>query len=345
MNFNERYFSLSCDLDLSLVIAVYNEEAVVSDLLALLNAVLRTEKITYEIIIVDDGSSDGTLAALREHLVRIPSLRVIELHCNVGQFAAISAGMSVARGAWILMMDGDLQHDPADIPRFLAERESGADLIASYREKREENSWRKLITAIMNRLNRLLLGVQLRDFGSAYRLIRNEIILLMKDRAGYVHYNTADLFIKSRRYIEIPIVQGRRKSGSSKWTLLMFVMFNLDILVTAMRPVLLAVWGSLLGVVVGIALYVFHLVGATSQVQALTGPVSIILLSLQMFVLCVILRQLIRERPLMLGTPSFLIRAIYSNRVVLPAPDLDRLGAAAGGDSDKQPSRGQDFAP
>ena len=74
-----------------------------------------------------------------------------------------------------------------------------------------------------------LLGVPLSDIGSAYRLIRSEIIFLMKDRAGYVHYNTPDLFIKARRYVEIPIVQRRRKIGFSKWTLLMFVLFNFDI--------------------------------------------------------------------------------------------------------------------
>jgi hypothetical protein len=134
------------------------------------------------------------------------------------------------------MMDGDLQHDPADIPRFLAERSTGADLIASYRAKREETLQRKAITAIINHLNRALLGIRVRDFGSAFRLIRMEIIQLLKDRTGYVHYNTPELFIKARRYIELPIAQARRKSGSSKWTLLMFVMFNLDILVTAMRP-------------------------------------------------------------------------------------------------------------
>ena len=313
MHANQQYFPSATSLELSVVIAVYNEEKIVAELLSRLDAVLRNAGVAYEIIIVDDGSKDRTLDILRGHVGRIAGLRVVELYRNAGQVAGISAGMSLARGSWILMMDGDLQHDPADIPRFLAHRGGGTDLIASYREKREESVRRKLISAIINRINRALLGVRLSDFGSAYRLIRHEIIVLLRDRAGYVHYNTPDLFNKARQYVEIPIVQGRRYSGASKWTLLMFVMFNLDIIVTAMRPVLLAVWGSALGVVIGVALYLLYLVGAVSQVQALTGPASIILLSLLMFMLSVVWRELIRARQLALGTPMFLIRAVHSN--------------------------------
>jgi hypothetical protein len=139
-----------------------------------------------------------------------------------------------------------------------------------------------------------------------------EIIQLLKDRAGYVHYNTPELFIKARRYVELPITQGRRKSGSSKWTLLMFVMFNPDMVVTAMRPVLLAVAVSAIGVATGFVLYSLHLVGAISEVEALTGPASIMLLSALMFMLAVVWRELIRSRQLALGTPTFLIRTIHA---------------------------------
>ena len=313
MDSNPKYFpSGEPSLDLSVVIAVYNESDVVSELLRRLEAALHLTGLTYEIIIVDDGSTDDTLATLRRCVPAIAGLRVVELYRNAGQVAAISAGMSVARGSWVLMMDGDLQHDPADIPRFLAERATGADLIASYRATREETMRRKAVTAIINRLNRALLGIRVTDFGSAFRLIRMEIIQLLKDRSGYVHYNTTELFMKARRYVELPIAQGRRKSGSSKWTLLMFVMFNLDILVTAMRPVLLAVAVSAIGVATGFVLYSLHLVGVITEVQALTGPASIMLLSALMFMLAVVWRELIRSRQLALGTPSFLIRAIHA---------------------------------
>ena len=312
MDSNPRFFPAGPTLDLSVVIAVFNESEVVSELLRRLEGALRPTGLAYEIIIVDDGSTDDTLATLRSHVPAVSGLRVVELYRNAGQVAAISAGMSVARGSWVLMMDGDLQHDPADIPRFLAERASGADLIASYRATREESMRRKAITAVINRLNRALLGIRVTDFGSAFRLIRIEIIQLLKDRSGYVHYNTPELFMKARRYVELPITQGRRKSGASKWTLLMFVMFNLDILVTAMRPVLLAVAVSAIGVGTGFVLYCLHLVGVITEVEALTGPAAIMLLSALMFMLAVVWRELIRSRQLALGTPSFLIRAIHA---------------------------------
>jgi glycosyltransferase involved in cell wall biosynthesis len=334
MDPNPRFFPAGPTLDLSVVIAVYNESGVVSELLRRLEDALRSAGLTYEIIIVDDGSVDDTLAILRSHVPAVSGLRVVELYRNAGQVAAISAGMSVARGSWILMMDGDLQHDPAEIPRFLAERAGGADLVASYRATREETMRRKVITAIINRLNRALLGIRVRDFGSAFRLIRMEIIQLLKDRSGYVHYNTPQLFMKARRYVELPITQGRRKSGSSKWTLLMFVMFNLDILVTAMRPVLLAVAVSAIGFGTGFVLYSLHLLGVITKVEALTGPASIMLLSALMFMLAVIWRELIRSRQLALGTPSFLIRAIHAAPGAT-GPEHDRPGTARGKESQR----------
>jgi glycosyltransferase involved in cell wall biosynthesis len=325
MDVNQQYFAAVPSIDLSLVIGVYSEENIVPELLNRLDEVLRPTGLDYEIIIVDDGSTDRTLEILRKSLGTIPGLRVVELYRNVGQVAAISAGMSIARGAWVLMMDGDLQHDPADIPRFLSLRDSGADVIASFRERREETLRRKVVTALANRANRALLGLPLSDFGSSFRLLRHEIILLLKDQAGYVHYNTADLFARARRFIEIPIVQKRRKSGSSKWTMMMFVMFNLDILVSAMRPVLLAVWGSIAGMAIGIILYALHLMGVTSEVQALTGPVSIILISLLMFMLSVIWREAIRGRQVALGTPAFLIRGVYSETACPSTTSADSL--------------------
>jgi glycosyltransferase involved in cell wall biosynthesis len=95
-------FSCRQSLDLSVVIAVYNEREVVSELLRRLEAVLSPTGLTYEIIIVDDGSTDDTLATLRSCIPAVPGLRVIELYRNAGQVAAISAGMSTARGSWVL---------------------------------------------------------------------------------------------------------------------------------------------------------------------------------------------------------------------------------------------------
>lgn len=311
MRQNQQHFSAAPSLDLSVVIAVYNEGVIVSELVRRCHEVLAATGQRYEIVIVDDGSADQTLEVLKAETAGTPGLRVVELYRNVGQVAAISAGMSIARGQWILMMDGDLQHRPEDIPRFLDKRSEGYDLIASFREKRYDSLRRRLVTRLMNVTNRILIGVNISDFGSAFRLLRSEIIALMKDRDGYVHYNTPDLFINARKRTEIPIVQVSRKSGSSKWTMLAFVMFNFDFLVTAMRPVLIAVLGAVAGTIMGSLLYVLHLIGVIPGVQALTGPVSIILISAIIFMLAVIWRETVRLRKVALGTPPFIIQNVY----------------------------------
>ena len=120
---------------------------------------------------VDDGSSDGSLDTLREHVGKIAGLRVVELYKNSGQVAALSAGMSVARGRYVVMMDGDLQHDPADVRRLFDLAREGHDLVATYRRQRQDTLLRRLVTWSGNRINRALTGLPIRDFGSAYRMI------------------------------------------------------------------------------------------------------------------------------------------------------------------------------
>ena len=320
MEKNGKFFPPAPSLELSLIITVYNEEKTMEELINRCDSVLSSKHGDYEIIVVDDGSFDRTVEITRAKLVSITGLRIVQLYRNVGQVAAISAGLSVARGRWLMLMDGDLQHQPEDIPRFLSLRAEGYDLIASYRRRREETLRRRLLTPIINFANRAALGVQIADFGSAFRLFRAEIANMMKDKQGYVHYNTPELFINARRYTEIPIEQVRRKAGSSKWTFLAFMLFNFDFLVTAMRPVLIAVWGSIIGVFIGMLLYILYLSGAISDVEALSGPVSIVLISILIFMLAVVWREIVRNRNLLMGVPPFLIENIYSRELEHSGP-------------------------
>ena len=106
---------------LSVVCTVYNEEEVIPELLDKLALVLSMLEFSSEIVMVDDGSTDRTLARLKSMIGHAPGVRIVELYRNYGQVAALGAGMSVARGDWIVMLDGDLQHDPQDIRRLVAE--------------------------------------------------------------------------------------------------------------------------------------------------------------------------------------------------------------------------------
>ena len=106
-------------VDISLVSAIYNEAEGVDLLLEKINEVFSKVTQSYEIIIVDDGSSDDSLEKLKKAVDIIPNLKVVELYKNVGQVKALGAGMTVAKGKWIVMMDGDLQHNPEDILQFI----------------------------------------------------------------------------------------------------------------------------------------------------------------------------------------------------------------------------------
>ena len=299
-------------LDLSIVIAVFNEEAGIDELIDRLNSVLGGLEFQWELVIVDDGSSDGTLEKLKSRTSEVPQLRVVEMYRNAGQVAALSAGMSTARGRQVLMMDGDLQHDPADIPAFLAKADEGFDLVASFREKREERAVRKIVTWTANRINRFLTQVQVRDFGSAFRLFDARILDVLKDRDGYCHYNTPALYIHARRIVEIPITQHGRKFGTSKWTMDKFIAFNLDFIASSDHLTALILWVSLAGIATGGGLYALHLLGLFGIANAISAPVTIAFTGLLTGLIAVVWRELLRTQRMVRGERAFVISEIWS---------------------------------
>ncbi len=158
---------------LSVVVTVFNEEDNVKPLLSQLHAALAD--LDYELIYVDDGSRDGTLAVLKSQAH--PRLRVIEFRKNYGQSLALMAGIDAARGEYIATMDGDLQNDPADIPEMLRmAREADWDMVAGNRANRQDKVLlRKIPSAIANLLIRNLSGVHLKDYGCALKVFRGEL--------------------------------------------------------------------------------------------------------------------------------------------------------------------------
>src|SRR5512133_1678721 len=149
-------------IEISIVIPLFNEEPNVAPLLTELFGTLRTLGRRHEVICVDDGSSDGTFAALSAIVRDEPTLRVIRFRRNFGQTAAMSAGMEAARGEIVIPMDGDMQNDPADIPRLLSELSRGFDVVSGWRRHRKDREFgRKLPSRIANRLISSVSGVAL----------------------------------------------------------------------------------------------------------------------------------------------------------------------------------------
>jgi glycosyltransferase involved in cell wall biosynthesis len=162
---------------LSIVVPVFNEAANVAELHHQLTASLEPMGRPYEILIVDDGSTDGTLQRLVEIEARDRRVRVLRLRRNFGQTAAFSAGFDHARGEIVVTSDGDLQNDPADIPRLVAKLEEGPfDLVCGWRKDRQDPISKKVPSWFANRLISWATGVHLSDYGCSLKAIRAEVV-------------------------------------------------------------------------------------------------------------------------------------------------------------------------
>ncbi|GAC1468612.1 MAG: glycosyltransferase family 2 protein [Isosphaeraceae bacterium] len=166
------------EIDLSILIPVYNEVANIEPLHKELDTVLRALSLRYELIFVDDGSTDGTTTKLLAAQEADPEHVVVAfLRRNCGQTAALSAALDLARGTILLPMDGDLQNDPADIPRLLEQLEKGFDVVSGWRRDREDTFLtRKVPSRIANRLIARISGVALNDFGCTMKAYHRRVL-------------------------------------------------------------------------------------------------------------------------------------------------------------------------
>src|SRR5947199_3346717 len=161
----------------SIVIPLHNEQENVTDLYDRLKAVMETSGDSFEIVFVDDGSSDETFHLLRQIAGVDSRVTVVRLRRNFGQTSALAAGFDNARGEYIIAMDGDLQHDPNDIPLFLEKINEGYDIVSGWRKQRIDNFvMRRIPSRIANWLMAKLSGVDIHDFGTTFKAYRRELI-------------------------------------------------------------------------------------------------------------------------------------------------------------------------
>ncbi len=164
-------------MDVSVVVPVYNEEECVEALVARLHEVMSGLDRSYEILLVDDGSSDGTWAKLAKAAETTPCLKLIRFRRNFGQTAAISAGFHAAQGEAVVTLDADLQNDPADIPRLLERFDQGFDVVSGWRKERKDKFLtRRLPSMLANWLISKITGVYLHDYGCTLKVYRREVI-------------------------------------------------------------------------------------------------------------------------------------------------------------------------
>jgi glycosyltransferase involved in cell wall biosynthesis len=203
---------------LSVVVPVFNEEGNAQPLVRRIAEAVRPMGLPFEIVIVDDGSRDGTLALLRELVAEVPELIVVGLRRNFGQTLALQAGLDRAQGDAIVTMDGDLQNDPLDIPRLLERLTQGADVVSGWRKNRQDTLiLRKVPSWVANRLIRLVTGIEIHDQGCALKAYRKEVVRSL-DLYADMHRFVAVLSLGLGASIaEIEVAHHPRVAGTSKY--------------------------------------------------------------------------------------------------------------------------------
>ena len=323
LNMNTEADSMD-EVYLSVVLPVYNELENLDTLHNQLKAVLTKLARTYEIIYVDDGSSDGSLKKLQELAEADDTVTVIQLRRNFGQTAALSAGIDYARGEIVVCQDADLQNDPEDIPRLLAKLDEGYDLVSGWRKNRQDHwLWRKSTSALANWIISRVVDFKLHDIGCTLKAYRRELLNHIR-LYGEMHRFIPALALQvGAKVAEIPVNHHPRLHGHSKYGLNRTFSVILDLLTLKFfgsfisNP--LRVFGGFGLVLMGLS----FLVGFIMIFQKFYYGLSLIqtpllLLSSMLFILgffCILqgftAELLIRTYHESQGKPTYIVRQIY----------------------------------
>ena len=279
---------------ISVVVPVYNEERSVALLLDELRSTLEGVGADWQAVFVDDGSTDGTFAALTRLHAAADNVRVVRLRRNFGKAAALAAGFAQAQGDVIVTIDGDLQDDPAEIPRLLAKLDEGFDLVSGWKTRRRDPWSRRLLSRIFNGVAGRISGIRLHDMNCGFKAYRADVV------RGLPLYGELHRFIpvlahyRGYRIAELPVNHRPRAHGRSRYGLERYLRGFLDLLTVAFmgryrhRPLhLFGGLGLLLGAA-GIAVLAYLTVvkfggHAIGQRPLLTLGVLFVVVGLQFF--------------------------------------------------------------
>lgn len=218
-------------MELSVIIPVYNEEENVEPLFREIKGILTSLGKSFEIITVDDGSKDGTFPVLSRLHCAEPSLKVVRLKRNFGQTAALAAGLAHAEGDIVVLMDGDLQNDPADIPALLAKLDEGNDLVAGWRHNRRDSFFnRRLPSMIANRLISWMTTVKLHDYGCTLKAMRKDVAKGLRLYGEMHRFIPAIAYERGAHVTELKVNHRSRIHGTSKYGISRTLRVVLDLL-------------------------------------------------------------------------------------------------------------------
>jgi len=279
---------------ISVVVPVRNEEDNVGELLAELTSALTPTAQAWEAVFVDDGSTDATFAALTRLHAAHGNVRVVRLRRNFGKAAALAAGFAEATGDQIVTIDGDLQDDPAEIPRLLAKLDEGFDLVSGWKTKRRDPWSRRIPSKIFNRVTGLVSGIRLHDMNCGLKAYRPEVVRGLRLYGELHRYIPVIAHYRGFRVAELPVNHRPRTRGRSRYGVERYLRGFLDLLTVSFigryrhRP--LHLFGGL-GLLLGLAgavilayLTVLKLLGqAIGQRPLLLLGVLLVVVGLQFF--------------------------------------------------------------
>ncbi len=209
---------MNSNVELSIVVPIYNEEESLPFLVNQLLEVLQPMEETFEIVLVNDGSSDKSAEVIRKLSFDIPELVGVLLRKNYGQTAAMAAGFDISSGEIVVTLDGDLQNDPADIPLLVNKIRDGFDLVSGWRYRRQDAAIsRKLPSKIANRLIGKVTGVRLNDYGCSLKAYRKEVLTDMRLYGELHRFLPVLANIEGARITEVKVNHRARQFGSSKY--------------------------------------------------------------------------------------------------------------------------------
>src|SRR5579871_3826637 len=216
---------------LSVVVPVYNEEAVLPKLFSRLYPSLDGLGMPYEVVFVNDGSKDKSAALLRQQFsLRPEHTRVVLFHANFGQHSAVMAGLAYARGEYVVTLDADLQNPPEEIGKLVGKLDEGYDYVGTIRQQRQDSLWRRSFSKMINKIREWITPVRITDQGCMMRGYARAVVAALNQTREVNTFIPALASLFAMNPVEVPIAHEERFAGRSKYSLYSLIRLNFDLI-------------------------------------------------------------------------------------------------------------------